>query len=204
MALITFRSTLMLVMVGAILLTLVACGDEPAPATSTDTPQPTATPQPAATPQPTATPSMGLLEGIDETTVGRTVIASFSEAEVSCIRAELGDEAFQAFLDRPVLAEDTTFPFNCLTGETAANLNIAMLSTQIGRLSPESESCLRAFYGENGFLPLSAGGDATDFGYVLKLQLCLTDEEAQALSGPGDDQAFLPLLTCDVWRRTQT
>ena len=70
-------------------------------------------------------------------------------------------------------------------------------------MSADSRSCLQVFYAENGFLPptpTSTSNDADSFRYVIKFQLCLTDEEAQALAAPGEDPSFMPLsdLRCVV------
>ena len=42
---------------------------------------------------------------IDETTIWRDVIARLSEAEVDCIRAELGDERYEWILERPAMQD---------------------------------------------------------------------------------------------------
>lgn len=131
MAVTPIRGALLLAVAAVALLALAACGSGPESPTATATPTPT----PTATPTPTTPPPPRPLLSIDETTLGRTVMESFLEAEVSCIRAELGDEAFQAFMDRPVLTDDTTldaFPLHCLATETASNLVIVMLSARVG------------------------------------------------------------------------
>ena len=129
---------------------------------------------------------------IDDNTLGGEVVASFSEDEISCIRAEMGGAGFQSFLDQPVSTNDPSmFPFDCLTEETAIKLNVTLLSGQLGGLSPDSEACLGIFYTEHGFSPPETD-PAAAFGYAIRFQLCLTDEEAQAIGGPAGDDGFLP------------
>ena len=210
MAVTPIRVALLLAVAAVALLALAACGSGPESPTDTATPTATATPTPTptATATPTTPPPPRPLLSIDETTLGRTVMESFLEAEVSCIRAELGDEVFQAFLDRPVLTDDTildAFSFHCLATETASNMVIVMLSARVGGLSADSRSCLQVFHAENGFLPptpTSTSNDADSFRYAIKFQLCLTDEEAQALAAPGEDSSFMPPsdLRCVAWQ----
>ena len=185
---IILRSTLMLMAVA--LVALAACGG--GSSDPTNTPQPTATTEPTAMTEPTEPSSMMTPLVIDANTLGSEVVASFAEDEVSCIRAEVGDADFQSFLDQPVSTNDLTmFSFDCLAEETAIKLIVALLSGQVGGLSPDSEACLGTFYTEHGFSPPKTD-PAAAFGYAIRFQLCLTDEEAQSIEGPAGDDGFLP------------
>ncbi len=123
---------------------------------------------------------------------GSAILEMFTEQEISCIRAELGDEAFQALMEQPVSAAgpDFMFPIQCLSQESAIGLSVAMMAMQIGGLTPESQTCLQAFFAEYGVEPeledLAAGIE-----YGLRFNLCLTDEEAEALVDPADPTAAL-------------
>ena len=124
---------------------------------------------------------------------GSVIIELFTEQEIACINAELGEETFQALMEEPVSAAspDFQFPFHCLSQEAAIGLTVNLLSGQAGGLTPESQSCLQGFYAEYGVEP-----DIEDLAavieYSLRLFLCLTDEEAEALEDPSDPTAGLP------------
>ena len=130
---------------------------------------------------------------IDRDTPGSAILESFTEQEVACINAELGDEAFQALMEQPVSAAspDFQFPFHCLSQEAAIGLTINLLSGQAGGLTPESQSCLQGFYAEYGVEP-QVEDPAAAIEYGLRFSLCLTDEEAQALADPSDPTGGLP------------
>ncbi len=130
-------------------------------------------------------------EGMD--IPGSAILASFTDDEVACVRAELGDELFQAISEQPVSAAspDFEFPYHCLGQESAIGLTIALMSMQIGGLTPESQTCLQGFFAEHGVEP--EGEDLAAFiEYSLMFTLCLTDEEAEALADPTDPTAALP------------
>ena len=126
-----------------ILLVLIAaaCGDEP-------TPTPTATPEPTATPlPPTATPALEELR-LTPTTTGKDVLALFSEAETSCLRATIGDAAYEKMSDEPILAiltasgENLVLPiFQCAKPENLVVFGIAFLDLQAGWTS-DTRACM--------------------------------------------------------------
>lgn len=209
---------------GAILGVLLfagACEAEPTP-----TPIPTATPVPptptaTATPEPTPTPvpmSLAELE-ITETTTVREVVSAFSAEEQACIREAVGADAFNLIADAPVSsleggAED--FPIQCLSMESTVGFVVANLSAEAGGLSLETRSCITDIAIENPGV-LGMGPPPESFGQVIagaiRMQLCLTDEEAEAWAASqgmelpppsvlecieeqvGGEEAFLAMLT---------
>ena len=167
----------------------------------TPTPDPTATPvltptpDPTATPVPTPTPAMMSLSDIDETTTGAELIASLSEGEANCLRAAIGDASYEAMQDL-TLSESAmgfdTFPLQCLEPDNAIDLSIAMMSLQAGGLSDDSRACMKDVFADLG-VP-SEGMSMTDsMRSFITMQLCLTDEEAQAMSGPVPEEDAFPL-----------
>ena len=130
--------------------------------------------------------------GMGEGMPGSAIIASFNDEEVACIRAALGDEAFQALMEQPVSAAgpDFQFPIHCLGEESAIGLTVTMMSMQIGGLTPESQTCLQGFLAEYGVEP-EVEDPAAAIEYGLRFNLCLTDEEAEALVDPSDPTAAL-------------
>ena len=138
-------------------------------------------------------PTDGLPLSIDADTPVRTLTDSLTDAEVSCIRTELGDEMFETMLDQPISGaglSPESLPFQCVAPETAGSLMLAVLSAQTGGLSDTSQSCLQAFLAEHGAVPPAGDDYAAELRWGLSFQLCLTDEEAQALAPPDDDGSF--------------
>ena len=157
-------------------------------------PDPTATPVPTVTPVPTPTPAMMSLSDIDETTTGAELIASLSEGEAACLRAAIGDASYEAMQDLP-LSESAmgfdTFPLQCLEPDNAIDLSIAMMSPQAGGLSDDSRACIKDVFAELG-VPSETMSETDSLRSFITMQLCLTDEEAQALDKSGAEDP-LPL-----------
>ena len=82
------------------------------------------------------------------------------------------------------------FPIQCLSEESAIGLTVTMMSMQIGGLTPESQTCLQGFLMEYGVEP-EVEDIAAVIEYGLRFNLCLTDEEAEALADPTDPTAAL-------------
>ena len=175
-----------------------ATPDTPVP---TPTPDPTPTPAtpdtpvPTPTPDPTPTPAMMSLGDIDETTTVAELVASLSEGEADCLRAAVGDAIYQAVQDLTLSESATgfdTFPLQCLEPDTAIALSVAMISLQAGGLSDESQACIKGVFADLG-VPGQTMSMTDSMRSFLTMQLCLTDEEAQALDmSGGEDPLPLP------------
>ena len=161
----------------------------------TATPVPTPTQDPTATPVPTPTPAMMSLSDIDETTTGAELIASLSEGEADCLRAAIGDASYEAMQDL-TLSESAmgfdTFPLQCLEPGNAIDLSVAMMSLQAGGLSDDSQACIKDVFADLG-VPGEGMSMTDSMRFFITMQLCLTDEEAQAMSGPVTEEDAFPL-----------
>ena len=169
------------------------------------------TPSPTATTEPTsvqATPdedadtmmdedadAMMSLSDIDETTTGAELIASLSEGEADCLRAAIGDASYEAMQDL-TLSESAmgfdTFPLQCLEPGNAIDLSVAMMSLQAGGLSDDSRACIKDVFADLG-VPGEGMSMTDSMRSFITMQLCLTDEEAQAMSGPVPEEDAFPL-----------
>ena len=99
------------------------------------------------------------------------LFATFTEAEQSCIRDELGDEQLAAALESPIHHEDETQEwevaiFDCLGQETAAALYLSFIVAQLGQeveLTAENTVCIQGLLVEADVAALVAGSrpDAT-------------------------------------------
>ena len=191
----SWRWAVLLVSLVAGALGFAACGES-----ATPTPVPTATPVPTVTPVPTPTLAMMSLSDIDETTTGAELIASLSEGEAACLRAAIGDASYEALQDL-ALSESAmgfdTFPLQCLEPDNAIDLSVAMMSLQAGGLSDDSRACIKDVFAELG-VPSETMSEIDSLRSFITMQLCLTDEEAQALdtSGGEDPPPLLSQLRC--------
>ena len=179
----------------------------PTPATP-DTPAPTPTSDPTPTPatsDPTPTPATMSLGDIDETTTVAELVASLSEGEADCLRAAVGDAIYQAIQDLTLSESATgfdTFPLQCLEPDTAINLSVAMISLQAGGLSDDSQACIKGVFSDLG-VPGQTRSMTDSMRSFITMQLCLTDEEAQALDmSGGEDPLPLPSQLRCVAERT--
>ena len=191
----SWRWAVLLVALVAGSLLLAACGDS----------DPTATPEPTPV---QATPdkdddammdedgdAMMSLSDIDETTTGAELIASLSEGEADCLRAAIGDASYEAMQDL-TLSESAmgfdTFPLQCLEPGNAIDLSVAMMSLQAGGLSDDSRACIKDVFADLG-VPGEGMSMTDSMRSFITMQLCLTDEEAQAMSGPVPEEDAFPL-----------
>ena len=196
-----FRLRLLLTLCAAVLglLLFAACSAEPTP-----TPTPTATPTPTPTPVPTATPTPEPAPAAPaEITLFSpvsAVLGMLSEQEQTCIGGKVGQAAYQGMLDQP-LASVVTVPgqldmiLDCMEPANAAELAIIGIGAVAGGFADESAMCLRALYTTAGVsnFPLSGSEDPQEILLGLRFSLCLTDEEAQALSqSTGTPMQFPP------------
>ena len=193
----SWRWAVLLVALVAGSLLLAACGDSD--------PSPTATTEPTSV---QATPdedgdammdedgdAMMSLSDIDETTTGAELIASLSEGEADCLRAAIGDASYEAMQDL-TLSESAmgfdTFPLQCLEPGNAIDLSVAMMSLQAGGLSDDSRACIKDVFADLG-VPGEGMSMTDSMRSFITMQLCLTDEEAQAMSGPVPEEDAFPL-----------
>ena len=173
---------------------LAACGgdgEEAAPSPepviqSTPVPTPADTPTPAPTPTPvpntpTHVPDSSSFEvpHIDETTSWRDLTGALSEAELSCVQGELGEELYEAVLDGLVLRDiEAVEPWQgslvgCLSQDTADDLFIATLEAGPEELSEESETCVRGILAGSDWRPIVFSQDpegveeAMTFGFNM-------------------------------------
>lgn len=189
LALTTSRKLLFPLACAGLLLAAASACASPTPTptpTATPTPEPTPTPAPTATPEP-APVSLAPGDGAS----ARDLLAMLTPGEEACVRAAVGDAAYDDLLAQPASAvAGAEFPFDCLSTERFAEVSVAALSQAVGGLSSESESCLRGLYAGAGEsarqfpVGLSADPEAIEFG--IRFFLCVTDEEAEAFSSqPG-------------------
>ena len=195
------------------LVLAAACGDSdpaptPAPAptavpatTAPATPAPaTPVPAPTAALAPTVAPTPTAPLAIGAETLGRDLIAMFTEDESSCIRDRIGDDAYEELLDSPVAAPGggiEPLPLDCLSAEKAADLAVASVSAIAGGMTSDSKVCLRTLYAGAGMLefPMGTSNEPEEILFALRFLTCITDEEAMALSSqPGGDPmgVFMP------------
>ena len=166
----------------------------------TNTPNPTLTavstptPEPTATAVPTPTPAIISLSDIDGATTGADLIAALSDSEADCLRSTIGDEGYEALqaltLSQSPLGFDT-FPLHCLEQSNAIDLSVAMMSLQAGGLSDDSQACIKDVFAKLG-VPGENMTETDSLRSFISMQLCLTDEEAQALDASGGEDT-LPL-----------
>ncbi len=170
-----------------------------AAACASPTPTPTPTPTPSPTPAPTATPTPVPDDGM---AAGRDLLAMLTGDEEACARAAVGDAAYDRLLESPAASvAGLEFPFDCLTNERYAEISVASLSQVVGGLASESESCLRGLYAEADDparqFPSGVSSDPEALAFAIRFLLCVTDEEAEALSNQpggmgGDGDFFAP------------
>ena len=171
-------------------LVFAACGEDAAPTPATS-PAPAATPAPTSAPVP---PTTSLADfGADAT--GADLISAISAEEARCLRTAVGDAAYEALQDLP-LSESAMgfepFPLGCLSRDNAIGLSVAMISLQAGGLAAESRACIKDVFTGLG-MPGEAMNMADSMRSFITMQLCLTDEEAQAMSGPVPAEDAFPL-----------
>ena len=85
-----------------------------------------------------------------------------------------------------------TFPLQCLEPDNAIDLSVAMMSLQAGGLSDDSQACMKDVFADLG-VPGEGMSMTDSMRSFITMQLCLTDEEAQAMSGPVPEEDAFPL-----------
>ena len=174
----------------AAVLALVATVAFASACSSDPTPSATATSTPTPTPTPTAVPVSVPIEDLDitgSTTVGE-IIGALSDTESDCVRYTMGAGTLDAILGValagvPPGAAD--FPLDCLTQDNAVHIGIAFMALEAGGLSAETRECVRGIALESPHV-LGIGDPPADAASamigILQGHLCLSDEEAAALS----------------------
>jgi hypothetical protein len=191
------------VMIGFVLV-IAACSSDPTPTPTVAAPTPTATSVPTvapttvpatatSTPIPaTATPTSVPIPVdqlvITETSTVRDLMSPLSGDEIACVRETIGPEIFDTIQDIPLpsLPSDAgELPWECMSPEKAIGLNVAIISATAGGLSAETRSCITGVAVANPSA-LGIGAPPESFGELIsgaiRVQLCLTDEEAAAFA----------------------
>ena len=135
------------------------------------------------------------LSDIDATTTVGELMGALSEGEIGCLRTTLGDAVLQAVQDQPLaeIAPDIgAFPLNCLEEDSVIEMTVAFMFLQVEGVSADTKNCVADAYREHG-VPGPAMSETDSMRSFLYAQLCLTDEEAQALSGAVSAENALPL-----------
>ena len=132
---------------------------------------------------------------VDETTTVAELTASLSEGEADCVRAAIGGASYEAMQDL-TLSESAmgfdTFPLQCLEPDNAIDLSVSMMSLRAGGLSDDSRTCVKDVFAEFG-VPSETMNETDSLRSFITMQLCLTDQEAQALdTSGGEDPLPLP------------
>ena len=147
-----------------------------------------ATPTPPPLPTPTFTPvSVRDLDVTEHTTIG-DILAGLSEEETACLRDTVGPEALEAASGVPLAVAQTGsagLPVDCLTTEHVVDIGIAVLSAQAGGLSSATRDCISGVaVGSPGVLGMGEppADHSAVVGATIRLHLCLSDEQAEALS----------------------
>ena len=154
---------------------------------------PTSAPTPRPAGSPTPSPAPPLIVTIDETTLGRNLIETFTETEMSCLRQEAGNEIFNSLLEQKVSGGDawwTKLPFPCLAGGRAIDLSVAMMAELARRSDPEVLDCLRRAFSESGpdafeYIFVGEFGSEDPIGalsFSLRFTLCVPDETIGSLA----------------------
>ena len=136
---------------------------------------------------------------LDENSVVGDLVALFSEDEIACLVGQVGADALAAVQSTPIVMFDQVdLIAGCISPEKFAMISEAMIGIMGGpEFSPESQACLEGFYAEFGMTPPPDGSDtAAEFAYLFNYLMCLTDEEAMALSAGGEDAPLPSQLRC--------
>ena len=153
-------------------------------------PDATATPTPSwpRGPTPTFTPvPIRDLDVTGLTTMG-DVLAGLSEEETACLRNAVGNEVLEAALEVPLamaLTGPAGLPIECLTPEHAVDIGVALVSAEAGGLSRATRDCIRGVAVESpSVLEIRerTADHPADVSATIRLHLCLSDDEAEALS----------------------
>ena len=187
----------------------VRAAQQAADPTLTPTAEPIATMAPSPTAPAAATgDQVAALSVVSPDARWGDLFTTFTEAEQSCIRDELGDEQLAAALESSIYHEEETQEwevaiFDCLGQETAAALYHAFIVAQMGQeveLTAENTACFQDLLVEADVAALVAGSgpDATPaqaeamFGFFFGLASCIPEMMGAGAGPPsgGDDGAL--------------
>ena len=168
-------------------------------------------------------PAIGLIYGdISPDSTWGDVYSSFSEEEQSCIRDGLGDERLESIMPQPFglagLEGESPALLDCVSDETAREIFLADTAAQLGGLTEDQESCLRALLGNFSPSELAAAstGEPTpetamlmlSFGLGMVACLPVLAQEggpsappngAGPVGGGAQDNSLLWTFTTDGW-----
>ena len=203
----TLRRVASVSAVASVVLAVLACAAEP-----TATPIPTATATPTPTPGPpfTPLPTPGASNPMEvefwelvRSSTGQDLIAFLTDQEAACVENELGAN-YQAMLEAPLVGEkgalleeggSDAFPLpRCFTVERAASMSLSLFSAAAGGLSAGTQECMLQLLTDDPAIveALGQGQAFIDGPAILEVTVCLTPEEAAALTPPGDGPAPNP------------
>lgn len=131
--------------------------EAPAPEPEPVAEAPAAQPDDVAVEEPTAAPEVSVPVGtasiedlvLTSETTGMDLVATLSEAEVSCIKGAVGDTFFQILLGTPIMAAASNaasgaFFFNCLRLDSIVGFGVAFFANEAGGWTPETRACVLA------------------------------------------------------------
>lgn len=186
-----------------------ACGGEESPPASAPTPTSTVSPTtvPTVTPSPTpdASGSMKVeFWELDMSSTGQDLIAFLTDEEAACLESELG-AGYARMLEAPLVVgvgetetpleegESDALPMSrCFTIERAASMSLSLFSAAAGGFSAETQDCIARLLNDDPTIAEALGQGQQAFingPAILKVIACLTPEEAQALTPPGEGPA---------------
>lgn len=151
------------------------------------------TPKSVSTETPDSSASVADLSHVtDETTMG-DAFAILTPDEIDCVRDTLGSIAFDSMQHSPLAAlVDGTVevPLACLTKQNLVEIQLAGMTARAGGLGEDSRACLREVaVGNPAGLGIGAAAreDVSLAVTEIKRHICLTDEEAAALTTGSEE-----------------
>ncbi|MDE0268527.1 MAG: hypothetical protein OXI96_05770 [Acidimicrobiaceae bacterium] len=193
-----------------------ACGGEESPPASAPAQAPTATPTSTVSPTtvPTVTPSptldsSGSMEvefwELDMSSTGQDLVAFLTDEEAACLESGLG-VGYARMLETPLVGAGEAgtlpeegridaFPLSqCFTTERAASMNLSLFSASAGGFSAGTRDCIVLLLNDDPAIAevFGRGQTAIEGPAMLEVIGCLTPEEAQALTPPGEGPAPNP------------
>ena len=185
---------------------------EAAPPVDPQAARPASAPVPSETPAPasgteTAVPQdlAATLSNVGPETSWQDLFDAFTEAEQSCIAAELGEERLSQAMEAPVFGSGPgqgwePAVFDCLEEETATELFFIMLATQMGpgmELSEQDNDCIRGLLADTDIAGLVAasGPEPTPaqaqamFSFFMGMATCVPEQMGGEAGGPQQPHA---------------
>ncbi|MDE2802229.1 MAG: hypothetical protein OXK21_05055 [Chloroflexota bacterium] len=202
--------TTILVLLALVALFAVACGDSEEETVVEPTPEPTVEPTPVPptpvpptpVPEPTAAPTDAMpdtpaapaamtfdVPNLEQGATGQDIVDNLlTEEEATCVRNNIGDQAYQTLLQSPVLDPSADVTGGqvlgpCLSKESTVLFFLAGFNAATGgTISPETLNCIG-----NGLLPLEVDilSAEPDPSVMFAFVPCLSPEEMAALTALG-------------------